>query len=50
MLPDFLRLQGIEVGRRRAGTVMQRMGIQALYRKPNTSKLNRPGFRGGSNS
>ena len=38
MLRDFLRLQGIEVGRRHVSTLMQRMGIQALYRKPNTSK------------
>ena len=38
MLRDFLRLQGIAVGRRHVGTVMRRMGIQALYRKPNTSK------------
>ncbi|HET7089944.1 MAG TPA: IS3 family transposase [Anaerolineae bacterium] len=38
MLRDFLRLQGIEVGRRRVGTLMWRMGIQALYRKPNTSR------------
>lgn len=38
MLRDFLRLQGVEVGRRHVGTLMRRMGIQALYRKPNTSK------------
>jgi putative transposase len=38
MLRDLLRLQGIEVGRRHVGTLMKRMGIQALYRKPNTSK------------
>ena len=38
MLRDLLRLQGIEVGRRHVGTLMRRMGIQALYRKPNTSK------------
>ena len=38
MLRDLLRLQGIHVGRRRVGTLMRRMGIQALYRKPNTSK------------
>ncbi len=38
MLRDFLRLQGFEVGRRHVGTLMRRMGIQALYRKPNTSK------------
>jgi putative transposase len=38
MLRDFLRLQGVEVGRRHVATLMRRMGIQALYRKPNTSK------------
>ena len=38
MLRDLLRLQGIDVGRRHVGTLMRRMGIQALYRKPNTSK------------
>ena len=38
MLRDLLRLQGIDVGRRHVVTLMRRMGIQALYRKPNTSK------------
>ena len=38
MLRDLLRLQGVEVGRRHVGTLMRRMGIQALYRKPDTSK------------
>ena len=38
MLRDFLRLGGLEVGRRHVATLMRRMGIQALYRKPNTSK------------
>lgn len=38
MLRDLLRLQGIEVGRRHVATLMKRMSIQALYRKPNTSK------------
>jgi putative transposase len=38
MLRDFLRLEGVEVGRRHVATLMRRMGIQALYRKPNTSK------------
>jgi len=38
MLRDFLRLQGIEIGRRRVGTLMRRMGIEAMYRKPNTSR------------
>ena len=37
MLRDLLRLQNIEVGRRHVGTLMRRMGIQALYRKPSTS-------------
>ena len=38
MLRDLLRLQGIEVGRRHVGTLMRRMGIEALYRRPDTSK------------
>ena len=38
MLRDLLRLQGIEVGRRHVSTLMRRMGIQALYRKPDTSR------------
>ncbi len=29
---------GHAVGRRRVATLMQRMGIEALYRKPNTSR------------
>ncbi len=38
MLRDMLRREGSDVGRRHVGTLMRRMGIQALYRKPNTSK------------
>lgn len=38
MLRDLLRLEGVAVGRRHVGTLMRRMGICALYRKPNTSK------------
>jgi putative transposase len=38
MLRDLLRLQGVEVERRHVATLMRRMGIQALYRKPNTSR------------
>ena len=38
MLRDLLNLLGIRVGRRRVRTLMRRMGIEALYRKPNTSK------------
>ena len=38
MLRDLLNREGIEVGRRHVATLMKRMGITALYRKPNTSK------------
>src|SRR5258708_15311963 len=38
MLRDFLNREGIEVGRRHVATLMKRMGIEALYRRPNTSK------------
>ena len=38
MLRDLLRLEGHTIGRKHAGTLMARMGIEALYRKPNTSR------------
>ena len=38
MLRDFLHREGVEVGRRHVGTLMKRMGIEAIYRKPYTSK------------
>jgi len=38
MLRDLLTGEGFEVGRRHVATLMRRMGIEALYRKPNTSK------------
>jgi putative transposase len=38
MLRDMLSQQGLEIGRRHVRTLMRRMGIEALYRKPNTSK------------
>src|SRR6476469_8098623 len=38
MLRDMLNREGFDVGRRHVATLMQRMGIEALYRKPNTSK------------
>jgi putative transposase len=38
MLRDLLIAEGFEVGRRHVATLMRRMGIEALYRKPNTSK------------
>lgn len=40
MLRDLRRLQGTAVGRRYVRTLMRRMGLQALYRKPNTSRKN----------
>lgn len=40
MLRDMLRLEGIPVGRRHISTLMKRMGIEALYRKPNASQRN----------
>ncbi len=44
MLRDMLGREGVQVGRRHVGTLMRRMGIQALYRKPNTSKK-QPGHK-----
>ena len=38
MLRDMLSHQGLEVGRRHVRTLMRRMAIETLYRKPNTSK------------
>ena len=44
MLRDMLVREGVEVGRRHVSTLMRRMDIQALYRKPNTSKKH-PGHK-----
>jgi len=44
MLRDLLRQQGLEVGRRHVKTLMKRICIEAIYRKPNTSKA-APGHR-----
>ena len=38
MLRDMLRGEGIAIGRERVATMMRRMGIEALYRRPNTSR------------
>ncbi len=38
MLRDLLRREGVVVGRRHVATLMKRMGIEAIYRRPNTSK------------
>ena len=39
MLRDLLWREGISVGRRQVRTLMQRMGIEALYRKPRNRPL-----------
>ena len=44
MLRDWLRREGYAVGRKRVRTLMRRMGIDAIYRKPNTSKRH-PGHK-----
>ena len=38
MLRDLLGGEGVEIGRQRVATMMRRMGIEAIYRRPNTSK------------
>jgi putative transposase len=34
----LLKREGIVVGRKHVGTLMRKMGIEALYRKPNLSR------------
>lgn len=46
MLRDLLRGEGIAIGRQRVATMMKRMRIEALYRRPNTSKPAAGSFRG----
>lgn len=38
MLRDLLRQEGVSVGRLHVATLMKRMRIEAIYRRPNTSK------------
>jgi putative transposase len=38
MLRDLLAAEGCKIGRRHVRTLMRRMGIEALYRRPRTSK------------
>jgi len=38
MLRDMLKAEGREVGRRHVSTLMKKMGVEAIYRRPNTSK------------
>src|SRR5277367_6136307 len=44
MLRDLLRGEGVQIGRGRVITMMRRMAIEAIYRRPNTSKP-APGHR-----
>ena len=44
MLRDLLRLDGERVGRKHVSTLMKKMGIEALYRKPNSSQKH-PGHK-----
>ena len=38
LLRDLLAAEGSKIGRRHVTTVMKRMGIEALYRRPRTTK------------
>ena len=38
VLRDLLRGESIEIGRELVATMMRLMGIETLYRRPNTSK------------
>ena len=38
MLRDLLRGEAVVIGRELVATLMRRMGIEAIYRRPNTSK------------
>ena len=38
LLRDLLRLRGVSVGRKHVATLMRRMGIEALYQRPRTTR------------
>jgi putative transposase len=38
MLRDLLRQEGFKIGRQHVGTLMKAMAIEAIYRRPSTSK------------
>jgi putative transposase len=44
MLRDLLRGEEMQIGRQHVATLMKRMGIEAIYRRPNTSKP-KPGHK-----
>ena len=39
MLRDLLRGEGVVIGRQHVITLMRRMAIEAIYRRPNTSRV-----------
>ena len=43
LLRDLLQREGVMVGRKQLRTLMRRMGIEALSRRPGTSKRH-PGY------
>ena len=38
MLRDMLKRESHQIGRKHVATLMKKMGIEALYKKPNTSR------------
>ena len=38
MLQGLLKAEGLQTGRLHVATLMKKMGIEAIYRRPNTSK------------
>jgi putative transposase len=42
MMQGLLKKGGFSAGRLHVATLMKRMGIAAIYRRPNTSKRNHP--------
>ena len=38
MLRDLLKAEGHQIGRKRVARLMKKMGIEAIYKKPNTSR------------
>jgi putative transposase len=44
MLRDLLRLRDVPIGRKHVATLMRRMGLEALYRPPRTTRPH-PGHR-----
>jgi putative transposase len=47
MLKGLLAAEGCKIGRRHVKTLMRRMGIEALYRRPRTTKPNPSSRIGG---